>query len=137
MICSQRQSSNRPLAPSWRTRPTSGSAYWNRSSATRTAILSACPSDIWRYLSQLLIGHSTQPAILSTCLRSAAMTYKRRKYHRGETHIRKKYKGKRRTKDLDEVRCFFVRVLLSCLSSCTCDFNQLLSAMRIFRLIMI
>ncbi|KAI9550045.1 hypothetical protein GHT06_003093 [Daphnia sinensis] len=31
------------------------------------------------------------------------MTYKRRKYHRGETHIRKKYKGKRRTKDLDEI----------------------------------
>ncbi|EFX69887.1 hypothetical protein DAPPUDRAFT_231670 [Daphnia pulex] len=31
------------------------------------------------------------------------MTYKRKKYHRGETHIRKKYKGKRRTKDLDEI----------------------------------
>lgn len=31
------------------------------------------------------------------------MTYKRRKYHRGEP-LTKKFKGKRRTKDLDEVR---------------------------------
>ncbi|KAK2713001.1 zinc finger protein 593 homolog [Artemia franciscana] len=31
------------------------------------------------------------------------MTYKRKKYHRGETGIQKKYRLKRKTKDLDEI----------------------------------
>ncbi|KAJ8953072.1 hypothetical protein NQ318_013414 [Aromia moschata] len=30
------------------------------------------------------------------------MVYKRRKYHYGDTHIKKKYRTKRRTKDLDQ-----------------------------------
>lgn len=29
--------------------------------------------------------------------------YKRKKYHYGDTHLSKKYKTKRRTKDLDEI----------------------------------
>lgn len=31
------------------------------------------------------------------------MTYKRRKYHKGDTHLKKGWRTKRRTKDLDEV----------------------------------
>ncbi|XP_076231212.1 zinc finger protein 593 homolog [Calliopsis andreniformis] len=31
------------------------------------------------------------------------MTYKRRKYHRGDTHLKKGWRTKRRTKDLDEI----------------------------------
>ncbi|XP_078052715.1 zinc finger protein 593 homolog [Augochlora pura] len=31
------------------------------------------------------------------------MTYKRKKYHRGDTHLKKGWRTKRRTKDLDEI----------------------------------
>lgn len=31
------------------------------------------------------------------------MVYKRRKYHYGDTHLKKKWRTKRRTKDLDEI----------------------------------
>ncbi|CAB3363156.1 Hypothetical predicted protein [Cloeon dipterum] len=31
------------------------------------------------------------------------MTYKRRKYHNGDTHLKKGWRTKRRTKDLDEI----------------------------------
>ncbi|XP_046748115.1 zinc finger protein 593 homolog [Diprion similis] len=31
------------------------------------------------------------------------MTYKRRKYHKGDTHLKKGWRTKRRTKDLDEI----------------------------------
>ncbi|KAK3921731.1 Zinc finger protein 593-like protein [Frankliniella fusca] len=31
------------------------------------------------------------------------MTYKRKKYHYGDTHLRKKWRTKRRTKDLDQI----------------------------------
>lgn len=31
------------------------------------------------------------------------MVYKRKKYHYGDTHLKKKWRTKRRTKDLDEV----------------------------------
>ncbi|CAK9825009.1 Zinc finger protein 593 homolog [Anthophora retusa] len=31
------------------------------------------------------------------------MTYKRRKYHRGDTHLKKGWRTKRRRKDLDEI----------------------------------
>lgn len=31
------------------------------------------------------------------------MTYKRRKYHKGDTHLRRRWRTKCRTKDLDEV----------------------------------
>lgn len=31
------------------------------------------------------------------------MTYKRKKYHFGDTHLRKKWRTKRRTKDLDQI----------------------------------
>ncbi|CAG9819625.1 unnamed protein product [Phaedon cochleariae] len=31
------------------------------------------------------------------------MVYKRRKYHEGDTHLKKKWRTKRRTKDLDEI----------------------------------
>lgn len=31
------------------------------------------------------------------------MTYKRKKYHNGDTHLKKKWRTKRRTKDLDEI----------------------------------
>ncbi|XP_047121080.1 zinc finger protein 593 homolog [Schistocerca piceifrons] len=31
------------------------------------------------------------------------MTYKRKKYHKGDTHLKKKWRTKRRTKDLDEI----------------------------------
>lgn len=34
------------------------------------------------------------------------MTYKRKKYHRGDTHLKKGWRTKRRTKDLDEVTTF-------------------------------
>lgn len=38
------------------------------------------------------------------------MTYKRKKYHRGDTHLKKGWRTKRRTRDLDEVsRANFVR----------------------------
>ncbi|XP_046816077.1 zinc finger protein 593 homolog isoform X2 [Vespa crabro] len=40
------------------------------------------------------------------CLRlelDKEMTYKRKKYHRGDTHLKKGWKTKRRTKDLDEI----------------------------------
>ncbi|KAL6426090.1 hypothetical protein ACFW04_008986 [Cataglyphis niger] len=31
------------------------------------------------------------------------MPYKRKKYHRGDTHLKKGWRTKRRTKDLDEI----------------------------------
>lgn len=31
------------------------------------------------------------------------MTYKRKKYHRGDTHLKRGWRTKRRTKDLDEI----------------------------------
>jgi hypothetical protein len=31
------------------------------------------------------------------------MTYKRKKYHFGDTHLKKQWRTKRKTKDLDEV----------------------------------
>ncbi|KAF3428965.1 hypothetical protein E2986_01286 [Frieseomelitta varia] len=31
------------------------------------------------------------------------MVYKRKKYHRGDTHLKKRWRTKRRTKDLDEI----------------------------------
>lgn len=31
------------------------------------------------------------------------MVYKRKKYHRGDTHLKKSWRTKRRTKDLDEI----------------------------------
>lgn len=31
------------------------------------------------------------------------MVYKRKKYHYGDTHLKKKWRTKRRTKDLDQV----------------------------------
>lgn len=31
------------------------------------------------------------------------MVYRRKKYHYGDTHLRKKYRTKRRTKDLDQI----------------------------------
>lgn len=31
------------------------------------------------------------------------MTYKRKKYHKGDTHLKKGWRTKRRTKDLDEI----------------------------------
>lgn len=31
------------------------------------------------------------------------MVYKRKKYHYGDTHLKRKWRTKRRTKDLDEV----------------------------------
>ncbi|XP_029050388.1 zinc finger protein 593 homolog [Osmia lignaria lignaria] len=31
------------------------------------------------------------------------MTYKRRKYHRGDTHLKKGWRTRRKTKDLDEI----------------------------------
>ncbi|KOC66281.1 Zinc finger protein 593 like protein [Habropoda laboriosa] len=31
------------------------------------------------------------------------MTYKRKKYHRGDTHLKKGWRTKRKTKDLDEI----------------------------------
>lgn len=31
------------------------------------------------------------------------MTYKRKKYHYGDTHLKKKWRTKRRTKDLDQI----------------------------------
>ena len=34
------------------------------------------------------------------------MTYKRKKYHFGDTHLKKKWRTKRRTKDLDQVMTF-------------------------------
>lgn len=46
------------------------------------------------------------------------MVYKRRKYHYGDTHLKKKWRTKRRTKDLDEVfiRGFCIsKFLLHCM----------------------
>jgi hypothetical protein len=37
------------------------------------------------------------------------MTYKRKKYHYGDTHLRKKWRTKRRKKDLDEVSLVVVQ----------------------------
>lgn len=58
-------------------------------------------NDIQVTTSNLLLTNKTNQLNLDK-----QILFRRRKYHRGDTHIRKKYKGKRRTKDLDEVQCF-------------------------------
>jgi hypothetical protein len=47
------------------------------------------------------------------------MTYKRKKYHYGDTHLRKRWRTKRKKKDLDEVSLVVVRhTKLCCTGIC-------------------
>lgn len=41
------------------------------------------------------------------------MVYKRKKYHREDTHLKKRWMTKRRTKDLDQVTLRFIKVIKS------------------------
>lgn len=45
------------------------------------------------------------------------MVYKRKKYHRGDTHLKKGWRTKRRKRDLDEVSFKYVKVRLTLLSN--------------------
>ena len=54
------------------------------------------------------------------------MTYKRKKYHFGDTHLKKQWRTKRKTKDLDEVNfflvtgeCYFDRYNIACAGICS------------------
>merc|ERR1712001_751812 len=46
---------------------------------------------------------STSHGNLSVLNQIPDMTYKRKKYHFGDTHLKKKWRTKRRTKDLDQI----------------------------------